>query len=123
LKGCQIRALEDGQGIGIVSSEGEKGHVIPFRDISVGGVIISVNFIPVPRERGKDKNTWTGKRRHRRGGGKSSRHRGGGRKGSLFNKIHIFFFVVTLAGRESQRQVDNKGENDRADEANGRALG
>ncbi len=99
MEGCQIRALEDGQGIGIVSSEGEKGRVIPFRDISVGGLIISVNFIPVLRERGKDKNTWTGERRHRRGGGGSSRRRGGERKVSLFNRIHnIFFFVVTLAG-------------------------
>ncbi len=73
MKGCQIQALEDGQGIGIVSSEGEKGRVIPFRDISVGGVIILVNFIPVPRERRKDKNTWTGERRHRRGGGGEER--------------------------------------------------
>ena len=30
---------------------------------------------------------------------------------------------MSLAGREPQRQVDNKGENDRADDANGRALG
>jgi len=30
---------------------------------------------------------------------------------------------VTLAGRETQRQVDNNGEDDRADVANGRALG
>ena len=29
---------------------------------------------------------------------------------------------MTLAGRESQRQVDNNGENDQADDANGRAL-
>jgi len=34
-----------------------------------------------------------------------------------------FFYDVTLAGRESQHQVDNNGENDRADDANGRALG
>ncbi len=30
---------------------------------------------------------------------------------------------MTLAGRETQRQVDNNGEDDRADDANGRALG
>ena len=29
---------------------------------------------------------------------------------------------MTLAWRESQCQVDNNGENDRADDANGRAL-
>ena len=28
-----------------------------------------------------------------------------------------------LAGRETQRQVDNNGKDDRADDANGRALG
>ena len=32
------------------------------------------------------------------------------------------YFFVTLAGRESQRQVDNNGKNDQADDANGRAL-
>ena len=35
----------------------------------------------------------------------------------------LFFYVVTLVGRESQHQVDSNGENDRADDANGRALG
>ncbi len=30
---------------------------------------------------------------------------------------------MTLAGRGLQRQVDNNGENDRTDDANGRALG
>jgi len=30
---------------------------------------------------------------------------------------------VKLAGRETQRQVDNNGEDDRAEDANGRALG
>jgi len=53
LKGCQIRALEDGQGIGIVSSEGEKGRIIPLRDISSGGVKIPIDFILVAREAGK----------------------------------------------------------------------
>ncbi len=61
LKGGQIRALEDGKGIGIVSSEGEKGRIIPRRDISPGGVKIPIDLILVPRERGKDKNQWTGK--------------------------------------------------------------
>ena len=31
--------------------------------------------------------------------------------------------IATLAGREAQRQVDNKGQNDQADDADGRALG
>ena len=46
--------------------------------------------------------------------------------GTLFNRIHtknIFFCVEALAGGEPQGQVDDKGENDRADDANGRALG
>jgi hypothetical protein len=47
LKGCQIRALEDGKGISIVSSEGEKGRIIPRRDISSGGVKIPIDFILV----------------------------------------------------------------------------
>jgi hypothetical protein len=33
-----------------------------------------------------------------------------------------YFFFVMLAGRETQRQVDNKGKNDQADDANGRSL-
>ena len=81
LKGCQIRALEDGQVIGIVSSEGEKGRVIPLRDISSGGVKIPIDFILVARKRGKDKNPWTDERRRRRGrgGGQSPQGRGDGR--------------------------------------------
>ena len=92
MKGCQIQALEDGQGIGIVSSEGKKGCVIPFRDISVGGVIILVNFIPVPRERRKDKNTWTGERRHRIGRG--------GRKGSNFFRRDVSGERITMPSRQ-----------------------
>ena len=34
-----------------------------------------------------------------------------------------FFFFLALAWRKPQSQVDNEGENDRADDANGRALG
>jgi hypothetical protein len=132
LKGCQIQALEDGQGIGIVSSEGEKGRVIPLRGISLGGVEIPIDFILVARERGKDKNPWTDERRRRRGGGKSNRRRGGGReecrrRREILRRIHniyIYIYIfVTLAGREKQRQVDNNGMNDQADDANGRALG
>jgi len=133
LKGGQIWALEDGQRIGIVSSEGEKGHVIPRRDISLGGVKIPIDVILVARERGKDKNPWTNDRRRCRGGGRSSRRRGGGRKErrrrrKIFRRIHnilvfLFVFLLTLAGRETQRQVDNNGEDDRADDANEWALG
>ena len=32
-------------------------------------------------------------------------------------------FFLALAGRETQRQVDDNGENDRADDADGGALG
>jgi hypothetical protein len=42
--------------------------------------------------------------------------------GYLQKDPYFFFFDVTLAGRESQRPVDDNGENDRADDANGRAL-
>ena len=35
----------------------------------------------------------------------------------------IFFFVEALAGGEPQGQVDDEGKNDRADDADGRALG
>ena len=55
-KSRQIWALEDGEGIAIVSSEGEKGRIIPRRDISPGGVKIPIDFILVAREREKDKN-------------------------------------------------------------------
>ena len=93
LKGCQIRALEDGQGIGIVSGKGEKGRVIPLCDISSGGVKIPIDFILVAQERGKDKNPWTD-----RAGGRSSCLRGRGRgreerwrRRKIFRRIHIFF--------------------------------
>jgi hypothetical protein len=97
LKGRQIWALVDGQGIGVASREGEKGRVIPLRDISVGGVKIPVDFINVSREWGENKNSWTGKRRRRRGGGRSGRRRGGGKEDrkwrlDIFRRIHIFFF-------------------------------
>ena len=129
MKGCQIRALEDGKGIGIVSSEGKKGHKIPCRDISPGGVKIPIDFKLVARERGKDKNQWTNERRRRRGGGRSSRRRGGagggknaGGGGKLSEGSIMDFFLLALAGRETQRQVDDKGKNDQADDADGGAL-
>ena len=98
MKGGQIRALEDGEGIGIVSSEGEEGRIIPRRDISPGGVKIPIDLVLVPRERGKDKNQWTGKRRRRRGGGRGSRSRGGvreerQRRRKIVRRIHIGLFV------------------------------
>ena len=107
LKGCQIRALEDGQGIGIVSSEGEKGRIIPLRDIRSGGVKIPIDFILVARERGKDKNPWADERCRRRGGGRSSRRRGGGRKEhrrrrKIFRRIHnILFFFCDVSGERN----------------------
>ncbi len=35
----------------------------------------------------------------------------------------VFFFLALVAWRKPQSQVDNNGENDHADDANGRALG
>ena len=64
------------------------------------------------------------------GGGASATWAGEGKDSSaigsiiyIYIYIYMFFFVVSLAGRESQLQVDNEGENDQADDANGRALG
>ena len=57
-------------------------------------------------------------------GGREERRR----RRKVFNRIHdnqrffFFFFLWTLARRKSQCQVDNNGENDRADGADGRAL-
>ena len=34
----------------------------------------------------------------------------------------LLLLLLALAGRETQRQVDDKGENDRADDADGGAL-
>ena len=50
------------------------------------------------------------------GGGKNA---GGGGKSSEGSII----FLVTIAGRETQLQVDNNGEDDQAEDANGRSLG
>ena len=106
LKGCQIRALEDGQGIGIVSSEGEKGRIIPLRDIRSGGVKIPIDFIIVARKQGKDKNSWNDERRRHRGEGRSSRRRGGGReerrrRRKIFRWIHNIFFCDVSGERNA----------------------
>jgi hypothetical protein len=128
LKGGQIRALEDGEGIGIVSSEGEGGRKIPCRDISPGGEKNYIDLILVPREQGKDKNQWTGDRRRRRGGGRSSCSRGGGEgrtpeEAGNRQKDPYWIIFFLLAGSETQRQVDDNDENDQADDADGGALG
>jgi hypothetical protein len=60
LKFRKIWAMVDGQGVGVMSREGEKGCVVPYRDVSVGGVKIPIDVVLVAREGGKDKNSWTG---------------------------------------------------------------
>jgi hypothetical protein len=125
LKGRDIGAMVDGERVAVVSGEREKSRVVPLRDINLGGVKIPIDFIPDARKGRKDENLGTDERRRRRGGGRSNR-RGREerrRRRKILRRIHnIFFFFVMLAGRETQRQVDNNGENDRADDANGRAL-
>ena len=126
LKVHDIRALVYGKRVTVVSGESEKSRVVPLGNVSRRRVKIPIDVELVARKRGKDKNLGTGERRRRRGGGRNVRRRGGGReerrrRRKIFNRIH-FFFVETSAGRESQCQVDNNGENDRADDANGRAL-
>jgi hypothetical protein len=130
LKGLDIGAMVDGERVAVVSGESEKSRIVPLRDINLGGVKIPIDFILDAREGGKDKNLGTDERRRRRGGGRSNRRRREERRRrrKILRRIHnillllFFFFVLTLAGRETQRQVDNNGENDQADDANGRAL-
>ena len=127
LKGLDIRAMVDGERVAVVSGESEKSRIVPLRDINLGGVKIPIDFILDARKGGKDKNLGTDERRRRRGGGRSNRRRREERRRrrKILRRIHniLFFFFLTLAGREMQRQVDNNGENDdRADDANGRAL-
>ncbi len=59
------------------------------------------------------------------GGGATAAGAGGGKNAGGGGKSFegSIFFFVTLAGRETQCQVDNNGDNNRADDANGRALG
>ena len=100
LKFRKIWAMVDGQGVGVMSREGEKGCVIPYRDVSVGGVKIPIDVVLVSREGGKDKNCWTGERRPRRGGGGAAatgvggwKNAGGGRrfsKGSIIFRRRIY---------------------------------
>ncbi len=41
----------------------------------------------------------------------------------MYIYIYIYIYIgVTSAGRESQSRLDNNGKNNRADDANGRAL-
>ena len=63
-----------------MSREGDKGCVIPYVDVSVGGVIITIDVVPVAREGGKDKNCWTDKRHPRMGGGGAAATGAGGWK-------------------------------------------
>ena len=123
LKGRDIGTVVDDERVAIVSGESEKSRVVPLCDISRRGVKIPINIVLVARKGGKDKNLGTSKRSHRRGRGRSVRRIGGGREGVLVNRIHYVFFAMSLAGREPQCQVDNKGKNDRADDTNRRALG
>ncbi len=128
LEGRNIGAVEDGERLTVVSGESEKSRVVALQNVSRRRVIIPIDVVFVSRKGGKDKHLGTGERNRRRGGGRSDRHRsggggktaGGGGRSSI-GSIIVFFFK-TSAGRELQSQVDNNGENDRADDANGRAL-
>ena len=80
LKLRKIWAIVDGQGVGIMSREGDKGCVLPYVDVSVGRVIIPIDVVPVAREGGKDKNCWTDKRHPRMGGGGAAATGAGGWK-------------------------------------------
>ena len=100
-KGCQIRALEDGQGLGIVSSEGKKGRTIPLCDISSGGVkYLSTSYLlPGSGERTKilgltrDATVEAGGGAATAGAGGGKNARGGGK--SSEGSIIVFFFVVS----------------------------
>ena len=127
LKGRNIGALVDGERVTVVSGKSEKSHAVPLGNVSRRRVKIPIDVVLVARKGGENKNLGTGEKRRHRGRGKSDRRRGGGReerrrRRKIFDRIHIIFFVATLAGRESQCQVDNNGKNDQADNANGRAL-
>jgi hypothetical protein len=120
LKGCNVGAVVDGERVNLVSSKSEKSRVVPLGNVSRRRVKIPINVVLVAGKGGENKNLGTGVKRRRRGGGREERQR----RRKIFDRIHnnIVFFVATLAGRESQRQVDNNGDNDQADDADGRAL-
>jgi len=129
LEGRNVGAVVDGERVTVVSGENEKSRVVPLGNVSRRRVKIPIDIVLVARKGGENKNLGTGERRRRRGGGRSICRRGGGReecprRRKISKRIHNNFFFVdaTLAGRESQRQVDNNGENDRADDADRRAL-
>jgi len=130
LKDSEIGTLVDGERMTVVSGESKKSHVVPHRDVSRRRVKIPIDVVLVARKGGKNKNLGTGERSRCRDGGRSDRHRSGGReecrrRRKIFSRIHyncFFVFLLMLAGRESQRQVDNDGENDQADDADGQAL-
>ena len=107
LKGGQIRALEDGQGMGIVSSEGEKGRVIPHRDISLGGVKIPTTsyLLPGSGERTKILEL-TIDAAAEAGGGAAAAGAGGGKSAGgrrkIFRRIHnIRVFFVDVSGERN----------------------
>ncbi len=128
MKGRNIGALVDGKRVTVVSGESEKSRVVPLVNVSHQRVKIPINVVLVAWKGGENKNLGTGEKRRRRGRGRSIRRRSGGReepprRRRIFKRIHnnIVFFA-TLAGRESQRQVDNNGKNNQADDADERAL-
>ncbi len=140
-KGHEIGTLENGDRVAVVSGESEKSRVAPLhdksrvaplRDISRRGVKIQMDIVLVALrgERikllGPEREAAAGV-----GGGASAagaregKGAGAGKGSSIGSIIYNFVVVVvvTLAGRESQCQVDNNGENNRADDANGWLLG
>ena len=131
LKDSEIGTLVDGERMAVVSGESKKSRVVPHRNVSRRRVKIPIDVVLVARKGGKDKNLGTGERSRHQEGGRSDCRRSGGReerrrRRKIFSRIHnivyLFYFILTLAGRESQCQVDNNGKNDRADDADGRAL-
>ena len=97
-----------------MSREGEKGCVIPYRDVSVGGVKIPIDVVLVAREGGKDKNSWTSERRPCIGGGGAAATGAGGWKnaggGGRFSEGSIFLKAKLWAEPAEKEQMVERAQ-------------
>ncbi len=59
MKGCDIRALVDGERVSVVSGKSEKSRVVSLGNVSRRRVKILIDAELVARKRGKDKNLGT----------------------------------------------------------------
>ena len=113
--------------------ETNEGQETPFSDVSQGGIIEAINLVKITRKggeledlgadgrgvRSEARDLCSGIRIHHEEGNETLRRKP---REDIYIYIHIFCWYNS-ARREAQCQTNNEGKDDRADDADGRALG